>query len=289
MNLTEQLKEAQSKVLAFEGQVKDLTVERDTLSAQVKDLGDQNAQSKGLVDELTAERDQLTDRVAAVEAERETALEQVAAAQKECKTLKAQLALSPGHKDLSAGTNDGESGLTGSAGGNGDDGFMKAYRAAAPAERRKMWLEKQKGGFMRLGAMMMVLAMVCFMTVFASLATASRNYDQVILETPAASTGAVATVVSDKLVGAIESVTIIVAAGATVDVAVATADISILTKTGATGTETYYPRATVHSTTGVADTNGVVDRIVVVDTVKASYTNASTTNKAVRTLINFQR
>lgn len=288
MNLAEQLKEAQGKIAALEANMETVSAERDEALKMAESLEADVEKANGNVEAATKERDEAIAKVAEREAKLKAATENMEAASKERDTLKAQLELSPGHKDLSAGTEKGGAGSVG-AEGSTDDEFMKAYQAASPAEKRRMWKDRQKGGFMRFGAMLMIAA-VCVAGIVGSLFVAdasARDYDQVILEATNVATGTVATTVSDTVVGAVESITVIVPSGVTVDVAVASSYLTLFAKDDVTGTNTYFPRFAEHNTSGTA--TNTTDKAVIVDTVTASYDEASTTNQTIRTLINIRR
>lgn len=290
MNLAEQLKDAEARVAALECNVKGLTAELDQATNRVHLISAERDEATKQVKTISAERDQAVEQVKTVSAERDQAVGQAQAAVKERDAVKAQLALSPGHRDLSAGTEAGQSG-TQAGEGQGDEAFLKAYRAAKPAERRKMWQARGKAGY-TFGGLMLTIAAVGAALLFGGVMladAADKAYDQVILETTNAPTGTVATTVSDTLVGVVESITVIVPTGSTCDVAVATSTLTLLTKTGSTGTATYLPRYSIHDSVGAVNTNttDAVDKVVVVDTVTASFDECSSTGKTVKVLINY--
>jgi len=292
MNLAEQLKEAQGKIGALEQSVQGLTAARDEAAQKCKGFEEQLSGMSGQLEAAQKAVAAAEEQAQKAQAALDKAGGALKTAESERDVLKATLALSGGHKDLSGGTLDGKPGTQGGGAASNDEQFLKAYQAASPAEKPKLWRERMKGGFARLNVML-VLALAGLLVAcgVCSVQAADRAFGQVILETANASTGTVATVVSDKLVGAVESITVIVPTGVTCDVAVASSDLTLLLKADATGTAVYLPRFTIHDASGAVNTNTThaVDKAVVVDTVTASFDECSDTNQTVKVLINYAR
>ena len=275
MNLAEQLAAAQVQIGALEG-------ERDSgVTALATVTGERDAGVTAL-EAMTGERDSGVVALEAMTGERDEAV-------KAHSTVKAQLELSPGHKDLvGQGDAGGGGGSLGADAGDDDATFVKSLEGMSPSQKTGAWNKRRDSGFGRLG-LFLLIAFVSAVLSFVGVATSSaKDYDQVILETTAASTSTVATAVADTVVGEVYEVVVAVESGATCDVVVASGDVTIFSKDDCTGTVVYRPRFDTHTSAGViASSNAVA--VLVVDTVTASFDSCSVADKTVSVKLNIRK
>lgn len=196
--------------------------------------------------------------------------------------LEQKIKMAPGQNDVSEGAAVAHAGAV--AVEDPKESFRKQYKAEKnPAVRAKMWREFNK-------ISMLVAVMLCAGIAFA-------GADQAILS--ASVTAGTTNTASAVIKGDVENIQIVIPAGCTSTVSLATSGgVTLFSKSGMTaGTTTYNVRVPVHTTAGVAasvvdsgaNTNSVYVKATVLDTVTGTYINNGAATATIKAIINYTK